>query len=280
MRKDTQVLLFPGLLLIGAFFFLFAGTLEGMVHQWSTDDNYSHGFIIPFFSAYLVWSSWNRLRSVPIWGSWTGLGVILVGLLGYLAGLAAEIEFVSRVAMLLVLGGILLFCFGRDFFRQTWFPYLFLFFMVPLPYVLYDNIAFPLKLFISKWSVAVVQIMGIPVTRDGNIIHLVNTSLQVADACSGIRSIVSLFALGVALAWFTQRGWVKKVLLISLVIPIAVLANGFRVIGTAALASRFGPEVAQGFYHEFAGLAIFGAAFSMLLLAAILLRKIGAGKND
>lgn len=264
---------------LGAFGFLFWGTINGMVMQWSNDENYSHGFIIPLVSGYLVWMERERLAGTPLRSSPGGLLLLLFGLFVFLAGYTAQIEFVERLALWLVLGGALLYALGGDMFKKTWFPYVYLLFMIPLPYVLYDSIAFPLKLFITEYSVVAVKMMGIPVLREGNIIHLTNTTLEVADACSGIRSIISLLALSTALAYFTQNGWLKKTVLVLLAFPIAVIANSIRVIGTAALAHSYGADVARGFFHEFAGLAIFALAFVMLLGSAAALKKIGGRRH-
>jgi exosortase len=146
--------------------------------------------------------------------------------------------------------------------------------MIPLPYILYDSVAFPLKLLVSKFSVDFLTLIGVLALREGNIIHLVNTTLEVADACSGIRSIISLLALSTALAYFTQDGWIKKLVLVALAVPIAILVNSLRVIGTGILADKYGVEAAEGFFHEFAGLMIFGVAIVMLVLSAIVLGKI------
>ena len=146
--------------------------------------------------------------------------------------------------------------------------------MIPLPYLIYDSVAFPLKLLVSKVSVQFLSFIGILVLREGNIIHLASTTLEVADACSGIRSIISLLALSTAIAYLTQKGWIKRVILVVLAVPIAVFVNAVRVIVTGILAERYGAEAAEGFFHEFAGLVIFGIAIVMLIGSAIILGKM------
>ena len=152
--------------------------------------------------------------------------------------------------------------------------------MIPLPYLIYDSIAFPLKLFVSRISVDALSSLGVLVVRDGNIIHLTDITLEVADACSGIRSIVSLLALSTALAYLTQNGWIKRSVLILLAIPIAIVVNAIRVIGTGILADKYGAKAAEGFFHEFAGIMIFGVAIVLLFLSAVILGKINAGRKD
>ncbi len=268
-----------GILFIAAFAYLYGQAIAGMVYDWEVDPNYSHGFLVPVIAGYIVWMKRESLARLPVERAWSGLLVIALGLGLFLVGNVAGESFTMRFSMLVVLGGSMLFALGWPIFRELAFPYAFLVFMIPLPYILYDSIAFPLKLMISEYSVATLKMLGIPVLREGNIIHLTTTTLEVADACSGIRSIISLLALAAAMGYFFLDRWWKQVVLIALAIPIAVLANAIRVIGTGILASRYGAEVAHGFFHDFAGLAIFGVAMVMLMGSSALLSRIG-GKTD
>lgn len=277
--QSRTSLLLCGLLSTVAFAFLYRDAVTGMVLDWYDDPNYSHGFLIPLVSAYLVWQKREVLAAMPVRGATAGLAVILFGLGMLLVGLAAGESFTMRVSMLVVMGGAILFVCGWPLLREVLFPFGFLVFMIPLPYLLYDSVAFPLKLEISRLSVLALQAIGVPVIREGNIIHLTNTSLEVADACSGIRSIISLLALATAMAYFSQRGLLRKGVLVLSAIPIAMFANGIRVVGTGLLASRYGPEVAHGFFHEFAGLAIFGVAMVLLVGVAVFLAKAG-GRSE
>ena len=145
--------------------------------------------------------------------------------------------------------------------------------MIPLPYILYDSVAFPLKLMVSKISVEFLSFIGILVLREGNIIHLADTTLEVADACSGIRSIISLLALSTAIAYITQKGWIKRTVLIISAVPIAVFVNAVRVIVTGVLAEKYGAKAAEGFFHEFAGLVIFGLAIFLLIILSIVMAR-------
>jgi exosortase len=258
-----------------AFISLYFESVRGMVLDWYKDENYSHGFLIPVISGYLLWQRRVEITLVEAKPSIIGLVVVLVGLCQFLFGYVSGESFTMRFSMLVVAAGAILFSHGAGLFKAVAFPFCYLVYMIPLPYILYDAIAFPLKLFVSKYSVVFLKMIGIPVYRDGNVINLVNTTLEVADACSGIRSIVSLLALATALAYFSQRGWLKRTILIILAIPIAVFANGVRVIGTGILATKYGAKAAEGFFHEFAGLVIFGVAMSLLLLSSVLLGKIG-----
>lgn len=270
----------PICLFLAAFALLYGGVIQGMVLDWYHDENYSHGFLIPLVSGYLVWQRRDALRQTEFKPTMLGLVVALLGLLLFFFGLLAGESFTMRFSMLVLLAGAILYGYGAGLMKTVAFPFAYLIYMIPLPYILYDSIAFPLKLMVSKYSVAFLKLIGIPVMREGNVINLVSTTLEVADACSGIRSIVSLLALATALAYFSHKGWVKRTVLIFSALPIAIFANGVRVIGTGILATRYGAAAAQGFFHEFAGLVIFGVAMALLLLTSYFLGKIGGGVNE
>ncbi len=137
--------------------------------------------------------------------------------------------------------------------------------MIPLPAIIFNQIAFPLQLFASRVGEFAIASAGIPVLREGNVLVLANTSLEVAEACSGIRSLVSLITLGIVFGYFTdRRGWVRTAIVAS-TIPVAIVANGARVAGTGMLAHWWGPDAAQGFFHEFSGWVVFIVAFAMIL---------------
>jgi len=250
-----------------------------MVGDWSNDPNYSHGFLVPLIALYLLWQKRPSLLQTPISPSNWGLLALTCGLCIYVFGhLAAEL-FTMRASMLVVLAGVIISNLGISFFRCALLPYGYLYFMIPLPYLLYDAIAFPLKLFVAKYSVMVLQIIGISVYREGNIIMLPATTLEVADACSGIRSLMSLLALGVAYAYFSQKSLTKKIVLVASTIPIAVLANAVRVIGTGILAHHYGAAAAEGFFHEFAGMVIFAVSMAMLIGVGVVLSRLGRNQK-
>lgn len=257
--------------------FLYMEPVVSMVGEWYTDENYSHGFLIPVISGYLAWQRKDELARAQISPANSGVLIVALGLMIYLLGNIAGENFTMRLSLLVVVAGAVIFSYGYGLFGAMLFPYLYLFFMLPLPFILYDAVAFPLKLMVTEYSVWALKLLGIPVLREGNIIELVNITLEVADACSGIRSIVSLLALSTAFAFFTQSRLHKRFILIALAIPIAIIANSIRVIGTGILASKYGSVAAEGFFHEFAGLVIFGIAIVMLVVSAVILRK--AGRN-
>lgn len=265
------------LIFLGALALLYMEPVVSMVGEWYTDENYSHGFLIPLISGYLLWQRKDELAKARVSPANTGVLIAALGLAMFLVGNIAGENFTMRSSLLVVVAGAIIFAYGYGFFGAMLFPYMYLFFMLPLPFILYDAVAFPLKLMVTKYSVIALKLIGIPVLQEGNIIELTNITLEVADACSGIRSIVSLLALSTAFAFFTQSRFHKRFILVALAIPIAIIANSIRVIGTGILASRYGSVAAEGFFHEFAGLVIFGIAIVMLVVAAVILRK--AGRN-
>lgn len=250
----------------------YATVVPDLVGQWSDDPNYSHGFLVPLISIWFAWQRRDELRTAVVRPSTWGLVVILAALALLVVGIAGTEYFTQRFSLVLLLAGIVLFWFGREVFKILALPIVFLVFMVPLPYIVYDAIAFPLKLFVAKFSVLSLKALGVIVLREGNIIMFPNTVLEVADACSGLRSLVSLAALAVALAFVTQKTAGKRTLLILMALPIALFTNMLRVIVTGFLAQYYGAAAAEGFFHEFAGLAVFALAMVLLVLTGVFLR--------
>ncbi|WP_245555006.1 exosortase A [Geopsychrobacter electrodiphilus] len=253
---------------------IYSGIFEKLFFDWLNDPNYSHGLLVPFISGYFVWQQRHKLEQLPPKPANSGLFLILFSLLVLFAGLAAQEFFTKRASFVLLLAGIVLFLFGWQWLKQLTLPLGFLFFMIPLPYIVYDAMAFPLKLFVAKFSVIALKLMGVVVVREGNIIMFPQTVLEVADACSGLRSLMSLLALGVALAIVSQPKISRRILLVLLTIPIAISTNMIRVIVTGLLAQHFGAAAAEGFFHEFAGMAVFVLAMVLLFAASGLIRKV------
>lgn len=252
---------------------VYAPVIASLVADWSHDPNYSHGFLIPFLSGYFLWEKRTVLAATRVAPDNLGLPVILASLSLLMVGHAGTEYFTMRASLVFLLAGIVLFCCGRPVLKTAFVPIAFLLFMIPLPYIVYDALAFPLKLFIAKFSVICLKLMGIVVWREGNIIQFPQTVLEVADACSGLRSLMSLLALGVALAFLTQKSTKKRLLLVVMTLPIAIFTNMLRVVGTGVLAHYYGAAAAEGFFHEFAGLAVFSLALLLLILVGMFLRR-------
>jgi exosortase len=246
---------------------VYAPVLSSLVRQWASDENYSHGFVVIPFALYFVWRDRRRLATLPVQPAATGLLVTIGSLLLFVAGeLGAEL-FLTRVSLIGVAAGTILFLYGSAHLRALAFPLGLLFLMVPLPAVVFNQIAFPLQLLASRVGESVLSAAGIPVLREGNVLILPTTTLEVAQACSGIRSLVSLLTLAVLLGKFSEpRRW-ARVVLAALAVPVAIASNAARVAGTGLAADWIGPRAAEGFFHEFSGWVVFVVAFSLLALA-------------
>jgi exosortase len=253
-------------LLTGLLLWLYDSTLIHLVGQWWTDPNFSHGFFVPLFSAFVVWQERSRLARLSLRPSWWGLLFLASGLCVLVVGqLGAEL-FLSRLSLLIVLAGLIVLFLGWTFFRVLLFPWAFLLLMIPIPALIFNQIAFPLQLLASKVASTTLPWMGVPVLREGNVIILPAMALEVADACSGIRSLMSLTTLAVIYGYLMERKVGPRVLLALASVPIAVIANSLRVVGTGLLVQYWDPDKAQGFFHEFQGWLMFVASLAMLYL--------------
>jgi exosortase A len=256
------------LLLTGSFALLYWQVMGKLVHDWATDENYSHGFLIVPLAAYLAWERRDRLAAlVPNPSTW-GLAIVAASWMVLLAGLLGAELFLTRISMIGMLIGGILFILGPKHLKVLVFPVSLLLLMIPIPAIVFNQILFPLQLLASRTGEASLAAAGIPVLREGNVIILANTQLEVAEACSGIRSLVSLLTLAIVYGYVVdQRVGIRVALALSS-IPVAILANGVRVAGTGFAAHYFGPAAAQGFFHAFSGWLVFIVAF--LLLFAVM----------
>jgi exosortase len=258
---------------------LYYPVIRDLVGDWIIDDNYSHGFLIPLVSAFFIWRQRKDLRATQRTSNGWGLVIFLGGLLLYPAATIAAEYFTMRLSLLVVVGGLILYLGGREFTGKLLFPLLYLVFMIPLPYVLYYSLSFPLELLASRFTVMAVSVLGIPIVREGNILHLQHITLQVIDACSGLRSLISLSALAAAMAYMSQKTVLKGAILFLAAVPVAIVANVLRLSVTAVLASLYGESVAQGFFHEFSGVVVFLFAVISLSLIGGFLRWLSFKEN-
>jgi exosortase len=251
-----------------SFVILFWPVLRKLVADWSVDDNYSHGFFIVPLAAYFAWERREKLRALPIRSSPLGLLVMVGSVAVLLAGILGAELFLSRIAIVGVLGGALLFVLGWRHLVALAFPLLFLLLMIPIPAIVFNQIAFPLQLLASQTGEAVLSGLDIPVLREGNVIILATTTLEVAEACSGIRSLISLLTLGIVYGYFLDSRTSVRVFLALCTIPIAIATNALRVAGTGVAAHHYGAQVADGFFHTFSGWIIFITSFMLFFAVA------------
>jgi len=259
---------------LGAIVFVYYDVLSSLVRQWASDDNYSHGFFIIPLALYIAWERRDLLRRAEPKPDLAGLLIILLSLGTFAAGVLAAELFLTRISLVGLVAGITLFVWGRAYVRQLIFPLALLPLMVPLPALVFNQIAFPLQLFASQIGEATIAAAGIPVVREGNVLELSNVTLAVAEACSGIRSLISLITLAIVLAYFSERRRVARTLVVLSAIPIAILANAARVAGTGLASHWFGARAAEGFFHGFSGWLMFGVAFAALVVVQGLLRRL------
>jgi exosortase len=253
---------------------VFWQVLVRLVDAWIVDGNYSHGFLIIPIALYLVWERRDKLAAAELRPSALGLVLLAGGALILLAGLWGSELFLSRVALIPVTAGIIWFLFGWNHLKVLAFPIAFLLLMIPIPSIIFNQIAFPLQMFASRVGEWAISAVGIPVLREGNVLILAHTTLEVAEACSGIRSLVSLITLGIVYGYFMDsRTWVRVLIVVSAV-PVAILANGARVAGTGMAAHWIGKEAADGFFHEFSGWIVFLFAFIMILIIQKVIAKL------
>ena len=275
LMKSNPVRLLAMAAALGSFGVLYAPVLRRLWDDWANDDNYSHGFLIVPLAAYFAWERRDRLRALDPRPSLWGLATIVVGLSALIAGLLGAELFLTRISIVIVLTGSVLFVLGWSAMRVLAFPLAILLLMIPIPAILFNQIAFPLQLVASQAGAATLSALSIPVLREGNVIVLAHTSLEVAEACSGIRSLISLLTLGIVYGYFTDQRPVVRTAIALATVPIAIVANAGRVAGTGIAAHYYGPEAAQGFFHTFSGWLVFVVALSLLfLLTRAMLRVI------
>lgn len=257
---------------LGLTTYVYFPILSHMYYTWRTNPDYSHGLVVVPLALYFAYGKMPQLRRAKLEGSWWGVAVLAAGVgsvcVGELGGLLTAL----RSGYVLTLMGLVLLLAGQRVFKILLFPMMFLFLMVPLPQSLVNIIAFPLQLVAAGWAVGSLQSFGIPALLEGNIIHLAHTQLFVAEACSGLRSLMALLTLGVVLAQFFRAGRiVQQSILVVSAIPIAIVVNAVRVSLTGVLTHNFGREAATGMIHEFQGMITFSMAFVLLLGEARLL---------
>lgn len=264
---DALPLIAPIAIAGGLLVLLYHQILHGLVDQWIQDPNYSHGFVLPFFSAWIVWQRRKSLQSIVPAPANSGIAVI-AGALGILVlGVFGAELFLSRTSLLFLIAGALIYFAGWKMFRELLLPWGLLFLAIPLPAIIFNQISMPLQFGASRMASGLLSFVGLPVLREGNIIVLSTITLDVAEACSGLRSLMALIALAAIYGCiFEQKVWRRWVLVIA-AIPIAIIANAIRIMGTGLLGVYWGPQGAEGFFHLFSGMVIF--LCSLLLLFGV-----------
>src|SRR2546423_1328327 len=272
--------------------FVYFTVVAKLGSDWWHDENYSHGLLIPFVIAFILWQERSRFANVSAQpAAWLGAIGVAISTLMLWAGTAGAELFVQRFSLVLMLAGVVVYFFGVRLMRFVALPLFLLLLAIPIPQIIFNKIAFPLQLFASRCAVAAMSFFSIPVLRQGNVIELMPLGatepkkLAVVEACSGIRSLMTLVTLAVIYAYFTTPGGyarlrraagetpahrrfaiARSVILVLSAVPIAILTNAGRVSGTGVLAHYYGTRVADGFFHSFSGWVVYIAA-ALLLFA-------------
>lgn len=251
-----------------------------LLHDWYTISDNSHGLLIPFFVAFLVWDQRRRLLNTPLRPSWMGLGVVALGLLVLLLGVFGADLFLSRISFLILTAGVVWTLLGRPMLGQTRFIFFVALLAIPLPTLILNHITFPLQLLASRVASDILPFLGVPTLREGNVIQLPVMELEVAEACSGIRSLMSLFTVAVIYGYFLEKSVKRRVILALASIPIAVAANAARIVGTGLCVQYWDPVKAMGFFHEFSGWLIFIVSLCLLYVVHKLMDMAPRGKKE
>ncbi|HYA41286.1 MAG TPA: exosortase A [Syntrophobacteraceae bacterium] len=252
---------------------LYYKTLALLVNDWINLPDYSHGFLVPLISLYFVWERRKRLAEPPVPSNW-GLLLLASGLILFLFGRYAAEYFTQRISIIFVIGGIVMFLLGKDHLRSIAFPLAFLLLMVPLPSILIQKITFPLQLFVSRCAAESLSVLAVPVLLEGNYIHLPNVTLNVAEACSGIRFMISSVFVGTLFAYFTNKILWQRVLVVLFAVPLAIFANILRVLATAFFSYHYGARVAEGRFHELLGCILFLIAATAFYGLGVFLSRV------
>lgn len=263
------------IILFAAVFWFVASSLA---RQWVDDPNYTHGFFVVPMALLLAWRRRGKLAGAPrsVWPA--GIVVVAIGGAMYLLGIAAAELFTQRFAMVLTAIGLFSLSQGKERTRMFAFPLAFLLLMLPLPYILYYRMTFPLQLESSRLTATLLSGLGMAVLRTGNVIHLENYTLEVVTACSGLRSMMTLGTLAIFASDFLHTGRTGKVILVALSVPIAVAANTVRLAVTAIVSALGSPEAADGFFHQFSGIVVFVSGLVLLVAAGLALEWISKRK--
>lgn len=251
---------------------LYHGIAVKLVTDWAELPDFSQGFLIPFFAGFLLWEERRELRGTAIAPSWAGTWLVALGLFELTVGVLGADLFLQRTSFVLLAAGVVWTLLGRAMLGRVKFVLFVLLLAIPLPTVVFNEITFPLQIWASKFASALLSLASIPVLREGNVIQLPTMQLEVAEACSGIRSLMSLFTVAVICGYFLERKIWRRVLLALSALPIAVAANAARIFGTGLCVQYWDPDKALGFFHEFSGLLMFVVSLGCLYLVHVAMR--------
>jgi len=267
-KDQSYLLIVDGILISGMIAFLYYGNLKWLWGRWMENPDYSHGPLIPLISLFIVYQKRNQIREIDVRGSIIGIYFILLAVLIYIVSMRAQVNFALSYSLIVLLCGIVLFLGGKQLFFKLAFPICFLFFMVPFWTGAIIKLSNALKVLSSIATHGIVDLLGYPVFRDGVVLYMSKGTLEVADPCSGIRSLIALLALGSVMAYYSNTHIAKKVILVALAIPIAFIGNTLRIVFFAVVLENKGVIITEGPLHTLSGMAVFAFALAVLILSS------------
>lgn len=268
----------PYAIIAGLLCVLYYRVAVKLVYDWYTLPDYSHGFLVPFFAAFLIWDKRKVLSATRIKQTWAGIPLVVFSVMILILGVYGVELFTSRMSFIMLMAGLIWTLFGWAMLRELRFPLLVLILAIPFPAIVFNQITFPLQLLASRIASDILPLLGVPTLHEGNVIELPVMKLEVAEACSGIRSLMSLFTLAIFYGYFLERSTSRRVILALASIPIAVTANVARIVGTGLCVQYWDPEKALGFFHEFSGWVMFVVSLACLYLVHRAMRLISPVK--
>lgn len=281
--------------LVASVAFLYATVLAKLGRDWWTDENYSHGLLVPFVIGFVIWQMQDTIRSLVDPAKWLGVATVSAALLMLIAGTLGAELFMQRISLVLMLAGVVVYFLGRRVLMLLAVPFALLLLAIPIPQIIFNRIAFPLQIWASQMAVWGIRLFEVPTLRKGNVIDILpkgstqTISLEVVEACSGIRSLMTLVTLSLILAYFTKRDHggsfanlsksdlSRAVILMIAAVPIAVLTNAARVSGTGVMTYYCGRQATDGAWHDISGWVVYVVALAILIGLNALLRKFLKG---
>ncbi|MBT8421952.1 MAG: VPLPA-CTERM-specific exosortase XrtD [Gammaproteobacteria bacterium] len=266
--------LLPAVLIFAAILYAYREGLGLMVNWWEKKEEYNHGYLIPVVAAYLLLLQADRFRNTDIQGAWSGIWVVLFGVVLLVLGELSSVYVITQYSFLVTLVGVLVIAIGWRGIKVVWAPVFYLFFMIPLPSFLYNNLSAELQMLSSDFGVAVLRLAGVSVFLEGNVIDLGEFQLQVAEACSGLRYLFPLTSFGFLCAYLFRGPLWQKIFIFASTIPITLFMNSFRIGVIGILVEYYGIAMARGFLHDFEGWIVFMACVGLLFAEMWLFAKL------
>jgi len=263
---ESRRIIWAAVLIVLLLIAVYHEVLRKLVVDWWEIPDASHGFLVPLFAAYLVWSRRESVSRTELRPTWSGVAVAAAGLAILVLGVLGAELFLSRISLVIVLTGLILSFGGSKILAKLRFPFLILLLAIPIPAIIYNQITLPLQTLAARAAEALLPVFAVPVLREGHVIVLPSMRLEVAQACSGIRSLMSLLTVSILYGYFLERSLWKRTVLALASVPIAVVANCLRIVGTGLCVQYWNPDQALGFFHEFSGWVIFLVSLLCLYL--------------